>query len=130
MADGMRVVIYGSSLSMAGLAASLRDVAGIELLCVDPASPTARRDLVALRPASMLYDLSDPALELDLTLLREQPGLLLIGVHPCSNEALLLSSHPVRALSVADLLGVITHHHRSNHLAGDTTWSDGVPSAH
>jgi hypothetical protein len=39
--------------------------------------------------------------------LRGQPGLLLIGVDPSSDEMLVLSSHPAQALSVVDLVKAI-----------------------
>lgn len=121
MSERTRVVVYGRSLSMAGLAASLRGAAGVEVVCVDPASPAARQLLNELHPVGVLFDLCDPALDLDITLLREQPGLLLIGVDPCSDEVLLLSSHPAQALSVADLLGVIAHRRRTIRPAAEET---------
>jgi hypothetical protein len=39
--------------------------------------------------------------------LHEQPGLLLIGVDPSSNELLVLSSQQERAVAMEDLLRVI-----------------------
>ena len=42
-----------------------------------------------------------------ISLLHEQPGKLLIGVDPNSNELLVLSSQQKRAVAVADLLKVI-----------------------
>lgn len=102
-----RVVVYGCSLHMAGIAASLTAEAGLEVVCVAPASPTARPRLDELHPVVIVFDLSDPSLDLDITLLRERPGLLLIGVDPNSDEVLVLSSRSAQALSVADLVDVI-----------------------
>ena len=101
------VVVYGCSLSMAGLAASLKAEAGLAVMCVDPDVPTARQRLIEFHPAVIVFDLSDPSLDLDITLLRARPGLQLIGVDPSSDEVLVLSSRSAQALSVADLVDVI-----------------------
>lgn len=106
MAERTRVVVYGSSLQMAGLAASLKAEAGLEVVSVAPASPTIRQRLNKLHPAVMVFDLSDSSLDLYITL-REQPDLLLLGVDPANDEVLVLSSRSAQALSVADLLDII-----------------------
>jgi hypothetical protein len=102
-----RVVVYGSALHMAGMQASLKAEPDLEVLCVDPHAPTAGQRLNELHPAVIAFDLTDPSLGLDVTLLREQPGLLLIGVDPSSDELLVLSCRPAQALCVADLVNVI-----------------------
>ncbi len=102
-----RVVVYGSSLHMAGIAVSLYANQSLEVVCVDPHSPTARQSLSELNPAAIAFDLTDPSASLDAALLHEQPGLLLIGVDPSSNELLILSGRPQQAMSVSDLVAVI-----------------------
>ena len=103
---------------MAGIAISLTVEASLEVVCVDPNSPTARPRLTEINPAVSVFDLSDPVLDLDITLLRKQPGLLLIGVDPSSDEVLLLSSRSTQALSVADLLGIVVHQSAPRTLSG------------
>ena len=102
-----RVAVYGSSLNMAGIVASLKADTTLEVLCVNLDSPNARQSLDENDLAAIVFDLSDPPLLLDVTLLRDRPGLLLIGVDPSRDEMLVLSSHPAQALSVADLVNVI-----------------------
>ena len=102
-----RVVVYGRSLHMAGVAASLKADQSLEVVCIDPRSPTARQSLSELNPAAIAFDLSDPSTSVDLTLLRQKPGVLLIGVDPASDEILVLSGSPQQALSVSDLVHVI-----------------------
>lgn len=92
---------------MAGIAISLNADQGIEVVCVDPHSPTARQSLSELSPTAIAFDLSDPPASLGVALLCEQPGLLLIGVNPNSNELLVLSGQQERAVAVTDLLKVI-----------------------
>lgn len=102
-----RVVVYGSSLNMAGVAASLNSQAGLEVVCVDPHSPAARQRLEELKPAVIAFDMGISSPGLDVSLLRQRPGLLLIGVDPSNDELLVLSSRPAQALSVVDLIKVI-----------------------
>jgi hypothetical protein len=102
-----RVAVYGNSLNMAGIVASLKADTTLEVLCVDLNSPSARQSLDENDLAAIVFDLSDRPLRLDVTLLRDRPGLLLIGVDPSRNELLILSSHPAPALSVADLVSLI-----------------------
>ncbi len=107
MTKRRRVAVYGNSLNMAGIVASLKVDARLEVLCVDLASSNARQALDENDLAALVFDLSDPPQCLDVTLLRGRPGLLLIGVDSSRDEMLVLSSHPAKALSMADLVSVI-----------------------
>jgi hypothetical protein len=102
-----RVAVYGNSINMAGIAASLKADTTLDVLCVNLDSPNARQSLDENDTAAIVFDLSDSSLRLDITLLRDRPGLLLIGVDPSRDEMLVLSSQPTQAISVADLVNVI-----------------------
>jgi hypothetical protein len=102
-----RVAVYGNSLYMAGIVASLKANTTMEVLCVNLDSPNARQSLDENDLAAIVFDLSDPPLRLEVTLLCDQPDLLLIGVNPSKEEMLVLSSHPTQAFSMADLISVI-----------------------
>jgi hypothetical protein len=95
------------SLNMAGIVASLKVDTTLEVLCVNLDSPDARQSPDENNLAAIVFDLSNPPVHLDVTLLRDRPGLLLIGVDPSRDEMLVLSSHPAQALSMADLVNVI-----------------------
>ncbi|HSN93860.1 MAG TPA: hypothetical protein VLR89_02220 [Anaerolineaceae bacterium] len=108
MQNRTRVVVYGNTLTMAGIAASLKAEESLEVICVDPHEPTARQSLIELDPKTILFDRTEPHPELDLVLLREQPGLLLVGVDPSSDDALVLSGQFTRVLSGKDLAKLVT----------------------
>ena len=103
-----RVVVYGNTLSMAGIAASLKAEENLEVICVDPHQPTARQNLIELDPKTIIFDRTEPQPELDLALLREQPSLLLIGVDPSSDDALVFSGQLTRVLSGKELARLVT----------------------
>ena len=107
MRERRRVAVYGSSLNMAGIAASLIADPTLEVLCVSPDAPTVWGSLDENDLSAIVFDLTDPSLKLDVAVLRDRPGLLLIGVDPSKDEILVLSSRPEQVLSVADLVKVI-----------------------
>ncbi len=109
MDNRTRVVVYGKTLSMAGIAASLVAETNLEVICVDPQEPAGRQSLNELDPRTILFDRTEPHPELDLALLREQPGLLLIGVDPSSNDALILSGQLTRVLSSRDIARIVSN---------------------
>jgi hypothetical protein len=102
-----RVIVYGSTLNMAGIAASLKTDAGLEVIWVDPHSADVCQRLKEIEPAAIAFDMSGPSPVLDVTILRECPGLLLIGVDPSKDELLVLSSYPAQATSISDLIQII-----------------------
>ena len=108
-----QVVVYGSSLNLATVAASLNADQGLEVICVDPNSPAIRQYLRELNPAAIVFDLNDPPQSMEAILLRERPEVLLIGVDPTNDEILILSSRPQQAHSASDLISVILEYSQS-----------------
>jgi len=107
MVANSRLVLYGSSVFLAGIKAQLEHSAEIELITME-ASPADAADQVRVcQPQVVLFDLSVGYPDFAVALLHEQPGLLLIGVDPNSDELLVLSSRPQQALSMSDLVHVI-----------------------
>ena len=103
-----RVVVYGNTLSMAGIAASLKVETTLDVFCVDPKHPSARKCLNELDPQTIIFDRTEPHPELDLALLREQPGLLLVGVDPSSDDVLVLTGQRNRVVSVSELAHLVS----------------------
>jgi hypothetical protein len=101
------VTIYGRSLMVSGIAASLRGSAGLEVLQLDAAALDPVQGMSGICPDAVVVDLSVARPDLIAVLLRKHPGLLLIGVDPASDELLVLSSHSARAVSMDALLGII-----------------------
>lgn len=112
-----RVAVYGNSLHMAGIAAGLKVDPTLEVLCVNHGAFNSHQSLGENDLNAIVFDLSNLPFDLDLTLLRDQPGLLLIGVDPSREEMLVLSSQPTQAQSMADLVSVI---HQKEFLPGST----------
>jgi len=109
-----RVILYGKSVILGSVGASLRDVPGLEVVPLAPPLPEGK-ELDALAPDAILFDLEAAYPDAALSLLRQRPDLLLLGVDPTSDELVIVSSRQRRAVAVADLLRVI----RRDEMAGE-----------
>ena len=101
------VVLYGNSLFIAGVEASLRDRAGLDVVRVDATLPNARQRLTALRPDVVILDLAAPHSEFTIPFLRNHPGLPMIGLDMTSSTVIVLSTQRYTALTANDLARVI-----------------------
>jgi len=97
---------------MAGIAASLRANPALDVLCVDPSSPAIRQGLDECAPAAVAFDLAEALPDLIISLLRERPGPLLIGLDAASDEVLVLSGHQAPAVTATGLVQVIAEGRR------------------
>lgn len=101
------VIVYGNSLTMAGIAASLKADDSLDVVCSEVQPSVFRQNLAGLEPATILFDLTNPPSELDLVLLCDRPELLLIGVDPSSDEVLVLSGRLHKVVSGRELAGIV-----------------------
>jgi len=95
---------------MAGIAASLKAEASLEVICLDPVESNIRQRLQEFNPKTIIFDCTVPHQELDLILMRIHPNLLLVGVDPSSDDALILSGQLTRVLSGCDLIRLVSDH--------------------
>lgn len=101
------LVLYGNSIFLAGLKADLRRCTRLELVTVDPGAPNAAARIRNVNPSAVIFDLTAAQPDFMIALLRDRPGLLVLGVDPSTDEMLVLSGRPERALSTQDLLQAI-----------------------
>ena len=103
------VLIFGKSLSLAGIGACLKLEKGLNVEFVDPQDPVVRQRLEEVNPDVILFDLGDPPNDLDLTLLHTKPGLLLLGVDPSSDEVFVLKGLHNRVVTASELSKLIVN---------------------
>lgn len=104
------VLVYGRSLNLAGIAACLKLDANLDVRWVDPHQHHARDVLLEVNPDTIIYDLTDPPTDLDLVLLGDRPGTLLIGADPSSDEVLVLTGKRQRAVTANELAQLVAGH--------------------
>ncbi len=113
MTADSRLVLYGNSVFLAGIKAQLEHGAlydyptALNLISIEIGCPHVIDLIREQKPRAVLFDLAMPQPDFVISLLREQPGLLLIGIDPASDEMLVLSSRPQLALSISDLVEVV-----------------------
>jgi hypothetical protein len=101
------LVLYGNSVILAGIATGLQRHHPFDIIALEPGCPDTLRHICALDPRAVLFDLAAAPPESVVALLRERPGLLLLGVDPSNDEVLVLSCRQERVVAPADLLGLI-----------------------
>lgn len=104
-----RVVLYGRSVILGTLRASFQRYPDLEVLSLSLSLPLpSAQELGALAPDVILFDMESGRPEAVFSLLGTCPGLLLIGVDPSTNQALLWSGRQLRELSTQDLVQLMS----------------------
>lgn len=105
----LRVVLYGSSLLLAGLEASLTRRAELLVRRIQPDLPHAQAELQAFLPDTIIFDSNDTAQNWKAItqLLKDNAGAVLVGLDVNSDDLLMLHSQPRAASGLENLLGVI-----------------------
>lgn len=104
------VILYGNSLSVSSVGASLSDCPGWQIMTVSAGEPDAISEMMELQPAVVIFDLAAAQPRFPIALPRTKPGLVLVGVDLQTDMALVLSSETARILTSDDLLRVIERH--------------------
>ena len=105
MGERPRVVLYGQSVILGAVQASLWRHPQVEVITLAPSA--TMQELAAAAPDVILFDVAAGCSGPAFSLLHDRPELLLVGVDPSSDELLVLSSQSSQVLSVADLINVI-----------------------
>jgi hypothetical protein len=100
-----KVLLYGDTLVLAGLQASLAGCGDVEVVTL--ACPATGEALLASGASVVIYDQAAAQPEALLAEMQAVPGLLLIGVDAASDRLQVVSSHRQQAVKVDDLLAII-----------------------
>ena len=122
MTPKIRVAVCGSSLYMAGLAASLQANPDVIVSRIPANTAALTQSLDEFAPAAVAFDLDEIPGDLAISLLRDRTDLTLIGVDPSSDKLLLLSGREERPVSAAELLQAITEGPRPTPVEGGDSY--------
>ncbi len=101
----LKVVLYGNSLALSGVGASLEGHPGLDLVRVD-ATQASAETLHRLQPDVVVFDLATAQPDV-VQLWRQHPPVLPIGVDLLKHQVVVFSGKPSRALTTDDLVRVI-----------------------
>jgi len=99
-----QVILYGNSVIVGTVGASLRLSPGYEVVSLLPAQ---QNDLKAMAPSVVLFDLEAARPEVAFSLLETCPGMMLIGVSPDTNLIKVWSGRQLQEVSTRELLSLI-----------------------
>ncbi len=97
-----RVLFYGNSLLLSLVAESLAQSPGLHVVRA-ATWEEASRSLAQQTPNALIFDLANSHESHILPLLLKNPNLLLIGLDPECNQAVLLSGQEVHSLTLTHL---------------------------
>ncbi len=106
MAEPQRVILYGGSLVLAGVQASLSVSPNLDIITLEELPADWVAILHELHPSAVIFDLDGVQPDFPLAIL-QQSNLLLIGIDAESAGTLVLSSHRSQALRAGDLVNLI-----------------------
>jgi hypothetical protein len=101
-----RIVLYGSSLVIVSVGASLERVGQFEVIHL-PLPARGPSELDALAPDVLVFDVENDHLGPAFSLLETRPGLLLLGINPEGDLVRLWSRRQCRAPSTRHLTALI-----------------------
>ena len=100
-----RVVVYGDTVALAGIEASINLDPGCEV--IGHAWPIDQQEMCKLQPDVVIFELDAVRPEFPYALSKELPGLLLIGIDPETNRAQLWCRQRAEGWTSQDLAEVI-----------------------
>ena len=110
MEKHIRVVLYGDSLFLHGIAKSLEAAPWLEVVHIQPGAPEVPPPGEALGASLLIFDIHEASPELMLRLFKETPHLNLLALDPEGDRLMVLSSQASGARTIEDLMEVIQRH--------------------
>jgi len=107
MAQTQKVLLYGNSLGIAALEASLSPVGGLTVARLDPHDSDLFSAVQAQTPDCLVFEVGALLSDVLIRLLTELPELDLIGIDLITNRLLVLSVRQHAEPNTADLVRVI-----------------------
>ncbi len=107
MDNSRLVVLFGDSLLMDGVEASLRASQSLGVMRILDTVTDLKKCLQALQPDMVIFDWDTPQSQLIISILRDQPGITLLGLDVHSRKVIIVSSHQYTPMSANDLVRVI-----------------------
>ena len=101
------VVILGHSLLMEGVAVSLANVEELSLVRIESSVSDIWQQVEALSPDVIVFELEVPHSPFILSLLKERPGILLIGLDVACNRVIVLNSRQLITSTMHDLYQIV-----------------------
>jgi len=101
------VMLYGTNLVISSIVATLKSTPELHVKQIEGSFPSNLNNLGGDPPDVILFDLVRGQPHFAISLLRNHPGIILIGIDLASNKMLVLSGKQSRLLTAEDLVQVM-----------------------
>ena len=101
------VVLLGDSVLVDGVAVSLGDQRVLDVKRIDISVVGLRERLQSLKPDLIVVELDTQGSQSIVSLLREQPGIMLLGLDLTCSRVIVLNSHQHMTRTMNDLCQVV-----------------------
>ena len=118
MDDRRIIVLFGDSLLMDTVDASLSDCPEIGVMRIHASVPNVVERLTSIQPDLVIFDWDGPHCHFVLPFLREQPGTPLLGLDVTSSRAIALYSQQHEVLTARALADLIKQETTAQILGG------------
>jgi hypothetical protein len=118
------VLLYGQSLLLSGVGASLRQSRGLRVSQAATWDESSKL-LAAHIPDVLIFDLANASQDHVLPLLVKNPGILLIGLDLEHNRAVLLGGLETRALTLEGIRDIVQGRYSDTETLGHAFWRRG-----
>ena len=124
MKERLKVLLYGDTLVLAALQASLAAQPGLDVTGLNGMA-ASEQTLCALRPNVIIFDLGAVQPAFHYGIVEQLPDLLLVGIDASTNRVLVWSGQQLHELSTIDLVEVIGRHTARGSNSGQAAVEDG-----
>ena len=101
------ILVIGSNVLMEAVANCLEDKMVSQLIRWDCINFDLKATLQVLLPGLIIFEVDTPGQYMLLDLLREHPGIHLLGINQDSNQVIVLSSVQRNILTLTDLYNIV-----------------------
>jgi hypothetical protein len=119
--------LFGESLFMDTVEASLADIPRVGIVRIHPSVVDLAHRLRSFQPDMVVVDLNAPNLHFVVSFLKERPGVPILGLDLSCSQAIVLTSRLYPAPTPDHLLAVVEHYVRGN--GHDQAPSPALPGA-
>jgi len=98
-----RIILYGKSVILGTVGASLQHYPDLEIIRLSPPLPGAK-ELEMLAPEVIIFDIQAAQPDSAFSLLGTFPSLMLIGINPSTEQVFLWTGQHMSAISAQDLV--------------------------
>jgi hypothetical protein len=107
MIQKQTVVLYGDSLLMDAVEASLEEHPEIGIKRIHATGLDVEARLKSLHPDLFIFDLDAPYLQFIISFFRDQPNIPFLGLDICTNRVVVLSCQHYTTATTSDLCDLI-----------------------